>query len=241
MCCLGTVASRGLRPDVVSSHSYGEYAALVATNAWTLQDAIAVTQARCRGIDALGADCGTMLATSADRETVETLLDQEDFRDEAFVGNHNAPTQTVVSGTSNAVQRAGNLLEAAGHQVTMLTVPGPFHSPLMKDVRPWIREAIDSVAIYPPQVPLLSSVTNRYAADPIDIRDNLVEQLVGPVEFVKQIGRLVSDGVQIFVEIGPRQVLTRLVKKIVGSSKVAVCSTDQPKSPGSQRCSVYRR
>ena len=229
-----TVASRGLRPDVVSSHSYGEYAALVATNAWTLQDAIAVTQARCRGIDALGADCGTMLATSADRETVETLLDQEDFRDEAFVGNHNAPTQTVVSGTSNAVQRAGNLLEAAGHQVTMLTVPGPFHSPLMKDVRPWIREAIDSVAIYPPQVPLLSSVTNRYAADPIDIRDNLVEQLVGPVEFVKQIGRLVSDGVQIFVEIGPRQVLTRLVKKIVGSSKVAVCSTDQPKSPGSQ-------
>ncbi|WP_298859934.1 type I polyketide synthase [uncultured Gimesia sp.] len=229
-----TLHSLGIRADVVSAHSYGEYAALVATNAWTLQDAITVTRARCDGIESLGSECGTMLATSAERKSVEALLQEAAIQDQAFIGNHNAPNQTVVTGTNDAIEQISKQLEEAGHQVTILPVPGPFHSPLMNDVRTWIEDSVNQVSVLPPQIPLLSSVTNRYTADPFDIRANLVAQLVEPVEFVDQINRLVNDGVKVFVEIGPRQVLTRLVRQIIDAPKIVVGSVDNPKSPGFQ-------
>lgn len=144
-----TLRSLAIRPDVVSAHSYGEYGALVATGAWSLEEAVQVTRARCDAIGLLGDDAGAMLATAADRSTVGELIASANLSEAVFIANHNSPNQTVLSGTQEGIVAFANHLEAAKHQVTHLPVPGAFHSPLMSNVRPDIRKAVNRVMIRP--------------------------------------------------------------------------------------------
>lgn len=226
------VTSLGITPDVVSDHSFGEYPALVATEAWTLEDAIRVTQARCDAIESLGSNLGVMMATTASKDVVLGLVQELDLSQSAFMANHNSPEQVVVSGTTEGVKTLVDQLELKDYRTTMLPVPGPFHSPLMQPATKQLRACLEEINIRPPRIPLLSSVTNRYTSDPQEIRENIANQLTGPVEFVDQIARLKNEGCDLFVEIGPKQVLTKLVQKITEVETVPVCSTDSPKLDG---------
>lgn len=227
-----TLREAGITPDVISDHSFGEYAALVSSGAWSLADAIRATKARCDAIQGLSADSGAMWAASAPRKTVADLIAKLRLVSTAFVGNHNAPDQTVISGRTDACRELATSLAESGYQTKQLAVPAPFHSPLMSSVRPSLRESLKELRIHPPRLPLLSSVTNRYVADPLDIRENLVEQLERPVEFVDLVRRLVDDGVTALVEVGPGQVLTRLSRRILDESDVFVMGCDHAKTPG---------
>lgn len=227
-----TLRAAGMAPDVISDHSYGEYAALVSAGAWTLADAIRATRARCDAIQGLAADAGAMWASTAPRTAVTELIAKMHLVSTAFVGNHNAPDQTVISGRTDACRALATQLAQAGYQTKQLAVPAPFHSPLMSSVRPSLRESLKALRIRPPRVPFLSSVTNRYVADPDDVRDNLVEQLERPVEFVDLVRRLVDDGVTALVEVGPGQVLTRLARRILEGRDVLVIGCDHAKTAG---------
>jgi len=227
-----TIRAAGITPDVVSDHSFGEYAALVSAGAWSLADAIQATKARCNAIQGLSADSGAMWASSAPRKTVADLITKLRLVSTAFVGNHNAPDQTVISGRSEACRALASQLAESGFQTKQLAVPAPFHSPLMAGVRPSLRDSLKELRIHPPRLPFLSSVTNRYVADPLDIRENLVEQLERPVEFVDLVRRLVDDGVTALVEVGPGQVLTRLARRILDGADIFVMGCDHSKTSG---------
>ncbi len=225
------LASQGVRPDVITAHSFGEYAALVACGAWELEQAIEVTRARCRAITESGVT-GGMLATTASIEQAAQLLNERGAAEDVFIANVNAPEQTVVAGGIEAVRRVAEQLQSRGYETRELPVPAPFHTPLMDPVRARLQTELAGIRLCPPVIPFLSSVTNRYTADPLDQRDNLVEQLVKPVRYVELVQRLVGDGVDVVIEVGPRDVLTKLHRQIIVNDGVGLIATDDPQHPG---------
>jgi malonyl CoA-acyl carrier protein transacylase/NAD(P)-dependent dehydrogenase (short-subunit alcohol dehydrogenase family) len=218
------VTAAGVKPDIITAHSYGEYAALVAAGSWTLEQAIRVTRARCRAVEASPAANGAMLSTTAPADAVERLIASGD----AYIANYNAPDQTVIGGDKETISRLSERLGADGFEARLLPVPRPFHTPLMAEVKEPMRRALEEEKLFPPRVPLLSSVTNRYVAEPADIRANLVEQLTRPVRYMDLVGRLVDEGVTLFVEVGPRQILTGLHRRLIGG-RAGAAGCDHPK------------
>ena len=211
----------GLRPDRITGHSFGEFPALLAAGALDFENAALATQHRCRCIVDCDEAAGTMLCCLADAQTVGEACGRAG---DVFVANWNSTRRTVVGGSKAGVVKLAELLCDAGIATRAIDVPRPFHTPLMQAIKSPFRLALDGITIEPPQVPLLSSVTCKYVAEPDEIRDNLATQLTEPVRFVDQIRRLNAEGVTLFVEIGPRQVLTRLADDILAGTASVISS-----------------
>lgn len=225
--------SLGLRPDCVAGHSFGELAALTAAGSWTFAEAVQATRGRCASIDACQGENGVMLSTSAPADVLERLVREVGGR--VSVSHCNAPDQTVAGGDAAPIGRLAERVKQEGFLAKILDVPAAFHTPLMEPVKMPFSRALAAISALPPRVPLLSSVTNRYVSDPIDIRDNLVDQMTKPIDYVGLAERLYADGVSVFVEVGPRQVLTGLTKRILDGKSATVVSCDHPKRNGVQQ------
>jgi len=227
----------GLRPDRVAGHSFGELAALVSSGAWSYEQAAQATKARCAAIEGCGA-AGVLLSTSASAEVLQQFCDDDEGR--VFVSHHNAPDQAVVGGDADAVQRIAARVEVEGHKAVLLDVPAAFHTPLMDGVKQPFASALEDIELDPPRVPLLSSVTNRYVADPADIRNNLVVQMTEPVRYTELVERLVADGASVLVEVGPKQVLTGLHRRILGNDSIPYIGCDHAKRDGLEQLVFVR-
>ncbi len=225
------LVDRGIRPDLVTGHSYGEFAALTAAGAWDIPSVVTAARARYEAIEATPTARGTLMATSAPPSTIEQLA--ATLPDRAYVANYNAPDQTVVGGRPETLRQLEQLLAAAGHKAQMLSVPCPYHTPLLAGAGEILRRTLDTLAIRAPRVPLLSSVTNRYVAEPDDIRANLAAQLTTPVRFVDLITRIAAEQETVFVEVGPQQALTKLNRRILaGRPAAGAIASDNSKYPG---------
>ncbi|MBW3541522.1 MAG: acyltransferase domain-containing protein [Planctomycetes bacterium] len=224
----------GLKPERVAGHSFGELAALFAAGAWTFEDALAATLQRCRAIESCTRSAGVMLSTSAPAEALEELIARA-AAGRAWISHRNAPEQTVCGGEEDAIRALAVAVEQAGYKTKLLDVPAAFHTPLMEEVKQPFGRALAQIPLAPPRIPLLSSVTGRYVAEPDDIRENLVVQMTRPVPWVDLARRLADEGFNLLIEVGPKQVLTGLGKSIVGSRDVTVVGTDHPKRPGLQQ------
>lgn len=221
----------GVRPDVVTGHSYGDYAALVAAGVWAVGDALTATRLRCNAIE--GAEVrGGMTSVTASREEVQDILSDLPPNSSVTIANLNAPNQIVLAGKRRDLASTETYLAEAGISYQRLEVPGPFHSPLMAGARDLLSASLNSVQLQAPTTPYLSSVTGRFEKDPETIRRALVEQLLEPVDFVAQIQTLLSEGTTVFVEAGPRGVLASLTRRIVGDADVLVLSTDDKARAG---------
>jgi acyl transferase domain-containing protein/acyl carrier protein len=232
------LTSIGARADVVSGHSYGEYPALVAAGAWTLEQAIRATRIRCELIEASEKAQGVMVSTTASPEIVEELA--AGIEGAVSVALHNAPDQTVIGGERRAVAELETRLTSQGYETRLLAVPRAFHTPLMTEVQAPLRRMLEQERIRPPQTPIMSSATNRYAAEPDEIRNNLVAQLTDRVRYVDLIQRLADEGVNVFVEVGPQQVLSRLNRRILAGRSVAIIACDQAKRHGIEQLDRVR-
>lgn len=224
--------ARGLEADFVTGHSYGDYAAMVAAGAWTLEDALEATVLRAEAIEASTQD-GGMLAVPLSREEIGGQLTGIS---DVYPSNLNAPRQTVLSGTRAGLEAAEARLTAAGVECRRLSVPRPYHSPLMAAAEARLRAALDTIPLRAPSVPFLSSVTGALESEPDALRRALVEQLVRPVDFVRQIETLISLGATAFVEAGPKGTLASLAAEIsaaLGQEELDVVPTDDPQRPGS--------
>jgi malonyl CoA-acyl carrier protein transacylase/NAD(P)-dependent dehydrogenase (short-subunit alcohol dehydrogenase family) len=228
------VIEAGIRPDLVTGHSYGEFAAITAAGAWSLASAISAARARVDGIEATAGARGAMLATSAPPQMVEPLATA--LPERAYLANYNSPDQTVVGGREESLRQLSKLLDVMGHKAQMIPVPCPFHTPLMEGTADLLRQILPTLSIDPPRVPLLSSVTNRYVAEPDEIRDNLAAQLTTPVRYLDLITRIASERDTVFIEIGPQQALTRLNRRILeGRNVPGIIAIDHPKRPGHEQ------
>ena len=160
--------SVGLQPDRVAGHSFGELVALAAAGSWTFEDAVRATRARCRSIDGCENANGLLVSTNAKAEVVEELCSRVGGR--ISVSHFNAPEQTVAGGDKEAVKQLAALLKEQGLLSKILDVPAAFHTPLMEEVKVPFGQALAEIPTGPPLIPLLSSVTNRYVAEPSEIR-----------------------------------------------------------------------
>ena len=205
--------AHGVEPDVVTGHSYGDYPALVAAGSWTLEDALEATRLRAEAIEATVAP-GGMVSVIASAERVRALLAGLTA---GFVApsNLNAPEQTVVSGEPDAIDAVAAACSAQGIEARRLPIPRAFHSTMMAGARDRLQASLARIPIRAPALPFVSSVTGRRESDPEAIRAAMVDQLTLPVDFVRQIRALVSEGTNVFIECGPKGVLAGLARQIV--------------------------
>ncbi len=205
----------------------------MAGGAWTFEEAILATKARCEAIDTCTQFPGALVSTSASANVMEELCRQIPG---VAISHRNAPDQTVAGGEETAVAQLAELVIQQGFQAKIIDVPAAFHTRLMEPVKQPFKKSLAKIPMRPPRVPLLSSVTNRYVSDPVDIRQNLVVQMTQPVEYVALAERLKADGVNIILEVGPRQVLTGLHEPHLSKGELAtLVGCDHPKANGLQQ------
>ena len=215
---LATLRARGIEPDYVVGHSVGEYSALAAARALSIAEAIALV--RERGLataEAAREHPGSMAAIlGLEDEVVEELCKRIGS---VWPANYNCPGQLVVSGETDAVEECRGEAELEGARRTVkLAVTGAFHSPLVAKAAGRLRPAVDKVKFGEPAAPFMSTVSAKL--EPAQRMGNLlVEQLTGPVKFTQAARELVRDGVRTFVEVGPGNVLSGLVKRIDANVK----------------------
>ncbi|OZB97752.1 ACP S-malonyltransferase [Paenibacillus sp. XY044] len=219
-----TVREQGITPDFVAGHSLGEYSALVASGVLSFEDAVGTVRARGEFMEqALPGGQGAMAAVlGAEREALAELCRSITAGGHLVeLANLNCPGQIVVSGSKEGVALVGERVkEAGGKRAIPLEVSGPFHSSLMKSAAEKLGEKLQPLHFNEPAIPVIANVTARPAASAGDIRGLLVEQVYSPVLWEDTVTYLVSQGVHTFVEIGPGNVLTGLIKKTDKSVKL---------------------
>ena len=215
---LAAIRDRGLEPDYVIGHSVGEFAALVAAQAMTDEEAIALV--RERGIamaEAAAQHPGSMAAILGLEDEVVELICRKILG--VWPANYNCPGQVVVSGENAAVDECCERAQEQGaRRAVKLRVSGAFHSPLVARASVRLRPAIELIRFQEPVAPFMSTVTARLESAQ-RIGPLLVDQLTAPVRFTQAASGLVREGVRTFVEVGPGNVLSGLVKRIDRSVK----------------------
>jgi [acyl-carrier-protein] S-malonyltransferase len=213
---LANILSDNFKPDMVAGHSLGEFSALVAAKAMTYEDGLKLVFARAMAMQkACEIHPSTMAAViGLDEKTVEEVLST--ITEEIVVpANYNTIGQIAISGSMKGIELAMEKLKAAGaKRVLPLKVGGAFHSPLMEPARLELETAIDKTPFQTPICPIYQNVSALPSIDPMQIKQNLIDQLTSPVKWTQTIKNMINDGAKEFIEVGPGNVLQGLIKKI---------------------------
>ncbi|HZW83598.1 MAG TPA: ACP S-malonyltransferase [Candidatus Deferrimicrobium sp.] len=220
---LRILESKGFKPDYVAGHSLGEYSAHVAAGTFAFQDALKLVRARGELMQEAVPSGGAMAAIlGLDREKIEAACQKANCHGIVEVANYNCPGQVVISGQAPAVEAAMGLCKEAGAKRTLpLQVSGPFHSSLMIPAGEQLGEKFTGIEINEPNIPLVANINGNYVKTRDDVVSSLIQQVSSSVRWEECIERLVNDGVNLFVEVGPGKVLTGLVKKIAPGVQLA--------------------
>lgn len=208
-------------PDMVASHSLGEFSALVAAGALSFEDGLRLVSARAQAMQkACEKTPSTMAAVLALPDAKVEELCASVTEGVVVPANYNCPGQIVISGSIEGVDAAcAKMLEAGAKRALKLKVGGAFHSPLMEPARAELADAIAHTDFHAPKCPVYQNVNAEPQTDPETIKKNLIAQLTAPVRWTQTIQNMIAAGADTFVEVGPGAVLQGLVKKI--SSEVA--------------------
>jgi acyl transferase domain-containing protein/acyl carrier protein len=234
----------GVSADAFAGHSYGELTALAAAGRISTADFTRLSRLRGDLMAEQGrrGDAGTMLAVLAPVAAIDETV--AECGASVVLANRNAPNQTVVSGATAEIEKLAAALAAKRLRSARLPVAAAFHSPLVAGAAGPFRAALDGIAFAPSQAPVFANTTaGEYPLDTSAARDLLGQQLARPVAFVEQIRAMIRSGVRTFVEVGPGNVLTKLVSAIVtepvdgvpAASEILVLALD---SSGGQRSGV---
>jgi [acyl-carrier-protein] S-malonyltransferase len=215
---LAALRERGIEPDFVVGHSVGEFAALAAANAMTVEEAIELVRERGLAMaEAARERPGSMAAVlGLDDEVVENLCRKILG---VWPANYNCPGQIVVSGEDEAVEELSAEAQSLGaRRAIKLKVSGAFHSPLVASAAKRLKPAIERVSFRETTAPFMSTVTAK-VEPAARLGTLLVDQLTAPVRFTQAARGLMGEGVKLYVEVGPGNVLSGLVKRIDKSVK----------------------
>ena len=213
----------GAQPSVVAGHSLGEYSALVAAGALTLAQAVPLVRFRAQAMqDAVPVGTGAMAAIlGMDAQQVITGCAQAQATFAAGSGevveavNFNDPAQTVIAGSKAAVEKACEMLKAAGAKRALpLPVSAPFHSSLMLPAAQRLKEKLAATPIATPAISVVNNIDVAVQTDPDAIREALYRQAFGPVRWVECVAAIKARGVHTLIECGPGKVLAGLTKRI---------------------------
>lgn len=207
------VEEYGIHPDVTAGLSLGEYCAISVSGGMSVKDAI--TTVRKRGIlmeQAVPAGQGSMAAVlGMDAQVIEAVISGT----KAEIANYNCPGQIVITGPKIAVEEASlKLKEAGARRVLPLVVSGPFHSSLLQDAGKKLKKELEKVEFSPLKIPYVTNVTAEYVTDIKETEELLARQISSSVKWQQSVEKMIAEGVDTFVEIGPGKTLTGFMKKI---------------------------
>jgi [acyl-carrier-protein] S-malonyltransferase len=217
LCLYQALAAAGALPQAVGGHSLGEYSALYAAGVLSAPDALAAVRERGRLMHREAEKHpGAMAAViGLTPEKLAGLVRPVAQQGPIALANFNTPEQTVISGSPEMVARAGNLAKAEGGRVIPLKVSGAWHSPLMEGADEDFAAFLARLDFKAPRLPIYLNATGRPENDPGRLRQAMARQLTSPVRWADLIINLKAAGVDTWVEVGPKTVLTGLVKKIL--------------------------
>jgi [acyl-carrier-protein] S-malonyltransferase len=215
--------SQGIKPDIVAGHSLGEYSALVVAGSLSLFDAARLVHKRGEYMqEAVPVGVGAMAAVlGLNLETVNQICREAAQGETVSAANLNAPAQIVIAGHKTAVERAVELAKSRGaKRVTLLNVSAPFHCALMRPAAERLGTDLDAVEIADAWVPLVNNVDAAVVSAADAVRDGLKRQVTAPVRWTDCVARLLGQGAETFIEVGPGKVLSGLLRQIHRDARV---------------------
>ncbi len=227
------LSSFGLKPDVVMGHSLGEYAAAVAAGIFDFENGLKAVCTRGKVMSEIKVeDNGKMASIAATAEQVEPELKR--INGYVAVANKNCPTQTVIAGASKSIDDAIKMFTDMGIQAVQIPVSHAFHSEIVRPAMPQYRAFLDTLKFNAPTMPITTNVTaDFYPSDPEKIKDLMVTQISHSVEWIKQLKTTYDSGVRLFVECGPKRVLSALATNTLSDKKdIKVLASNHPKKGG---------
>ena len=227
------LSSFGIKPDVVMGHSLGEYAAAVAAGIFDFENGLKAVCTRGKVMSEIKVeDNGKMASIAAPVDRVEPELVR--INGYVAVANKNCPTQTVIAGASKSVDDAIKMFTDMGIQAVQIPVSHAFHSAIVRPAMPQYRAFLDTLTFHAPTMPITTNVTAEfYPSDPEKIKDLMVTQISHSVEWIKQLQTTYDSGVRLFVECGPKRVLSALASNTLSDKKdIKVLASNHPKKGG---------
>lgn len=203
------------KPDLVAGHSLGEYSALVAAGVIKFEDAVKLVNIRGKLMEeAVPRGKGAMAAIlGMSVEDIKSVFNE--VGGEIQVANYNCPGQIVISGETEAINKCCQYItKNLSKKAIPLAVSGPFHSTLMKPAADKFAEYLDEIELNEPKIPVIMNVTADYLKSASDVKELLIKQLFSSVLWQQSIEKMINEGADDFIEVGPGKVLSGLIKKI---------------------------
>lgn len=204
--------SNGITPDIIAGHSLGEYTAFAAAGVYDFDTGIYLVRKRGEYIsEAIEPGKGSMAAVLKMKpEEVEKMVSKYEG---LYVANYNSSTQTVISGLKSSILRFIDECKRKGIRATELVVSGPFHTPYLESAKEKMYAEVEHIKFKVPRIPIVLNSTGKETKDPMELKHYLLEQISGPVYWYQSIKRMVDLGVTSFVEVGPKNVLSNMLKR----------------------------
>ena len=217
---LKAIEDKGIKPDVTGGLSLGEYGALAASGVMSAEDVFKIVRKRGIYMQEAVPDGGAMMAVlGLDTEVIEKICVETSGT--VSVANYNCPGQIVITGEESAIQAAAEKLTKAGaKRCVPLKVSGPFHSQLLVGAGEKLAIELENVEIHDIQIPYIANVTADYVTDKSEVKSLLQKQVSSSVKWQQSVERMIADGVDTFIEIGPGKTLSGFMRKINKDMKV---------------------
>ncbi|MDK2919306.1 MAG: [acyl-carrier-protein] S-malonyltransferase [Candidatus Petromonas sp.] len=219
--------NHGIKPELVAGLSLGEYSALVSANVMSFEESVRIVKARGKYMqEEVPLGVGTMAAfIGLDREKVIEACNRASEVGIVEPANFNSPIQIVISGEVKAVEKAVEIGKDLGaKKAKVLNVSAPFHSSMLKGAGEKLSKELDELELHNFEVPVIANVTADYYDSISSVKDLLIKQVSSPVLWEDSIKKMIDEGVETFVEVGPGKTLSGFIKRI--SKKVTILNVE---------------
>ena len=215
----------GVKPDFFAGHSLGEYSALYASGVLSAEDTLKLVTERGRLMEREAArNPGTMTAIlKLSIEDVGKAVEKGGEVGEVTIANYNTEMQIVISGETDAVEGAGNAASEMGGRAIALPVSGAWHSQLVADAIPDFEKVMAEISFQEPCGTIFFNVTGKSENDPVEIKKMMARQIASMVRWYEIIISMYQQGVTTFIEVGPKKVLTGMMKKLLPKGHDCIC------------------
>jgi [acyl-carrier-protein] S-malonyltransferase len=214
---LAALEKEGVRPDVAAGHSLGEYCALRAAGVVSPEDTCKLVFKRGHLMhrEATKHEGAMQAIVGLDIDGVREIVESVQEKGVIAVANHNTAEQIVITGSPDAVEAAGELAKAKGVKAIPLKVSGAWHSELIRGAEEEFTAFLGEIPFSEPQLPVFFNVTAAPESDPDKIKEIMASQLCSPVRWYDSMCKMQDEGVEVFAEVGPKRVLTGMLRKII--------------------------
>jgi len=216
---------KGIEPEIVAGLSLGEYSALVASNSIDFESALKLVRKRGQLMqEAVPPGLGAMAAViGLNEDIIKSNLDSISNKGIVEIANYNTPNQIVIGGEKEAVELAQNSLKEAGaRRVIPLKVSGPFHTSMLNEASKKLALHLNDIVFNEPKVKVITNVTGDFIKNKDEIKSLLEKQVKSSVKWSNTIEKMIDEGIDTFIEIGPSKTLSSFVKEISRGKKIKV-------------------